>query len=174
MVSLQTLALNWTLPCPSIEGIANAAALAGANSNEASRAMYNFAQALSSGSVKLIDWKSIELANMATVEFKQELMDSAVAAGTLAKTADGMYSVLTTKAGSKGMAGPISATKNFNESLQEQWMTTEVLTETLSRYSDATTDVGRRAIKAATEVNTFSKLMDTLKESVGSGWAQDL
>lgn len=156
----------------SIQGVANAAALAGANSNEASRAMYNFAQALSGGSVKLIDWKSIELANMATVEFKQELMDSAVAAGTLAKTADGMYSVLTTKAGSKGMAGPISATKNFNESLQEQWMTTEVLTETLSRYSDETTDIGRRAIRAATEVNTLSKLMDTLQESVGSGWAQ--
>ena len=156
----------------SIQGIANAAALAGANSNQASMAMYNFAQALSSGSVKLIDWKSIEVATMATVDFKQELMDSAVAAGTLAKTADGMYTVLTKGAGNKGMAEPISATKNFNESLQAQWMTTKVLTETLSRYSDATTDVGRRAIKAAMEVNTFSKLMDTLKESVGSGWAQ--
>ena len=67
----------------SIKGIANAAALSGANSNEASRAMYNFAQALSAGHVKLIDWKSIENANMATVEFKQQLLDSAVAAGTV-------------------------------------------------------------------------------------------
>ena len=51
-------------------------------------------------------------------------------------------------------------------------MTTEVLTQTLARYADETTEIGRRAIRAATEVNTFTKLMDTLQESVGSGWAQ--
>lgn len=51
-----------------IQGVANVAAVSGANANEASRAMYNFGQALSSGSVRLIDWKSIELANMATVD----------------------------------------------------------------------------------------------------------
>ena len=56
-----------------IKGISNEAAISGANANEASRAMYNFAQALSAGYVKLIDWKSIENANMATVEFKQQL-----------------------------------------------------------------------------------------------------
>ena len=53
-----------------IRGVSNEAALSGANANEASRAMYNFAQALSSGYVKLIDWKSIENANMATKDFK--------------------------------------------------------------------------------------------------------
>ena len=61
-----------------IQGVANVAAVSGANANEASRAMYNFGQALSAGYVKLIDWKSIENANMATVEFKQQLMDTAV------------------------------------------------------------------------------------------------
>lgn len=156
----------------SIKGISNAAALAGANSNEASRAMYNFAQALSSGYVKLLDWKSIELANMATVEFKQELLDSAVAAGTLAKTADGMYKVLSTDGSGKTMDQTISATRNFNESLAYQWMTTEALTGTLARYSDETTEIGKRAAQAATQVTTFTKLMDTLKESVGSGWSQ--
>lgn len=146
-----------------IQGVANVAALSGANAEEASRAMYNFAQSISSGSVKLMDWKSIELANMATVEFKTELMESAVAAGTLNKSADGMYTTL------KGT--PISATKGFNESLSEQWMTAESLTTTLGRYSDATTDIGARATAAATEVKTFSQLMDTLKEGAGSGWA---
>ena len=57
-----------------IQGVSNVAAISGANTNEASRAMYNFAQALSAGSVKLIDWKSIENANMATVGFKQSLI----------------------------------------------------------------------------------------------------
>ena len=147
-----------------IQGISNAAALAGANSNEASRAMYNFAQALSSGYVKLIDWKSIELANMATVEFKTELLESAVAAGTLTKTGDGLYKTL------KGNV--ISATKGFNDSLQDQWMTSEALIDTLSKYSDETTEIGKRAFAAAQDVKTFSQLLDTLKEAVGSGWAK--
>ena len=147
-----------------IKGIANAAALSGANSNEASRAMYNFAQALSAGYVKLIDWKSIELANMGTVEFKQQIIDSAVALGTLKKEADGTY---------KTMAGSaLSATKNFNESLTDQWLTTDVLVDTLNRYSDATTDIGKRATAAAQDVKSFTQLNDTLKEAAQSGWAQ--
>lgn len=154
------------LAVASIKGIANAAALSGANSNEASRAMYNFSQALSSGAVRLQDWKSIELANMATKEFKQQLIDSAVAAGTLAKGADGMYTVV----GNTKVA--LNATKNFNASLTEEWMTADVLTSTLERYSDTTTDVGKRATAAAQDVKTFSMMMDTLKETAGSGWAQ--
>lgn len=147
-----------------IKGISNEAAVSGATANEASRAMYNFAQALSSGYVKLIDWKSIELANMATVDFKNQLIESALAAGTLTKAGDGLY---------KTLAGTtISATKNFNESLQDEWMTTEVLVKTLKDYADETTDIGKKATKAATEVKTFSQMMDALKESAQSGWAQ--
>lgn len=147
-----------------IKGIANAAALSGANANEASRSMYNFAQALSAGYVKLIDWKSIELANMATVEFKQQLIDTAVEVGTLTKTTDGMYETLS--------GTVISATKNFNESLADQWMTTDVLTTTLGNYADETTEIGERATEAATKVKTFTMMMDTLKESAQSGWAK--
>ncbi len=154
-----------------IQGISNEAAVSGANANEASRAMYNFAQALSAGYVKLIDWKSIENANMATVEFKQQLIDSAVAAGTLEKQLDGTYKVLTSGVGG-GFKETITATKNFNDSLSAAWMTTDVLTSTLSRYSDATTDIGAKAFAAAQDVKTFSQLMDTVKESIGSGWAQ--
>src|SRR5690606_27339795 len=122
---------------------------------QASHAMYNFAQALASGYVKLIDWKSIENANMATVEFKTQLLESAVAAGTLTKTADGMYKVLTTNGSGSQMQETISATKNFNDSLAYQWLTTEVLVKTLNDYADETTDIGKRAFKAATEIKTF-------------------
>ena len=80
-----------------IQGVANVAAVSGANAGEASRAMYNFSQALSSGAVKLIDWKSIENANMATVEFKQQLLDTAVAMGTVVKEGD-LYQTTTTDA----------------------------------------------------------------------------
>ena len=147
-----------------IQGVANVAAVSGANANEASRAMYNFAQALSAGYVKLMDWKSIELANMATVEFKEQLLEAAVAAGTLKKTSDGMY---------KTLSGTVlSATKNFNESLNDQWMTTEVLINTLGDYADETTEIGQKAFAAAQDVKTFTQMMETLKETAQSGWAQ--
>ena len=153
-----------------IQGIANEAALAGASTQQASHAMYNFAQALSAGSVKLIDWKSIENANMATKDFKEELIKTAVELGTIKKQGDDYVSTTTNMQGKTSEA--FNATKGFNDSLQSQWMTTKVLTTTLSRYADENTEIGARASKAATEVRTFSAMMDALKEAVGSGWAQ--
>ena len=153
-----------------IKGISNEAAVSGANANEASRAMYNFAQALSSGYVKLIDWKSIENANMATVEFKNELIKTALALGTVTQEGDKFVSTTTDANGS--VSDAFDATRNFNDSLSHQWMTTEVLTETLKKYADETTEIGKKATQAATEVKTFSMMMDTLKEAVQSGWAQ--
>ena len=147
-----------------IKGISNEAAVSGASAEEASRAMYNFAQALSAGHVQLIDWKSIENANMATMEFKQQLIDSAVAAGTLTKSADGLYETMSGKT--------LNATKGFNDSLQDQWMTTDVLINTLSRYADETTEIGKKSYSAAKDVSSFSKLMDTLSESVQNGWSK--
>lgn len=153
-----------------IQGISNEAALSGASANEASRAMYNFAQALSAGSVKLIDWKSIETANMATVEFKEELLKTALALGTVEKV-EGGYISTTTNAQGK-VSDLFTSTMGFNESLNNQWMTTDVLVETLSRYADETTDIGKRAYAAAQEVTTFTKMAESLQEAVGSGWAQ--
>ena len=182
-----------------IKGIANEAAISGANANEASRAMYNFSQALSAGYVKLIDWKSIENANMATKGFKDTLLEVASTCGTVKKGADGMYEVLSTNAQGGNMKEAVSATKNFNDSLSYQWMTTEVLTKALKIYA---TDIrslsaaekeayeaelkgmgmsaeqikrfeelGVKATDAASEIKTFTMLIDTLKEAIGSGWA---
>lgn len=153
-----------------IKGISNEAAVSGANANEASRAMYNFAQALSSGAVKLIDWKSIENANMATVEFKQQLVDTALEMGTIIKVGD-KYKSTTTDANGR-VSEAFTTTSMFNESLSAQWMTTDVLVKTLKRYADETTEIGKKAYEAAGEVTTFSKMCDTLKETAQSGWAK--
>ncbi len=153
-----------------IKGISNEAAVSGANANEASRAMYNFAQALSSGSVKLIDWKSIENANMSTVEFKQQLIDTALELGTLVKEGDKYKSTTTDLTGKVSEA--FTNTTMFNESLSSQWMTTDVLVKTLKKYADETTEIGKKAYEAAGEVTTFSKMCDTLKETAQSGWAK--
>lgn len=181
-----------------IQGVSNVAAISGANTNEASRAMYNFAQALSAGSVKLIDWKSIENANMATVGFKEQLIQTAVAMGTLVEK-NGEYISTTTDANGK-VSEAFTATKMFNDSLSSQWMTTEVLVQTLEQYStnlddlneaereeyrsklmsiygdeqkvDSIIELAKKAAAAAKDVKTFSQLIDTIKESLGSGWTK--
>ena len=153
-----------------IKGISNEAAVSGANANEASHAMYNFAQALSAGYVKLIDWKSIENANMSTVEFKNQLIQTAVELGTLIEV-DGKYKSTTTDLNGN-VSKLFTSTSMFNESLSSQWMTTEVLVETLKDYADETTDIGKKAYAAAQDVKTFTQLFDTLKEAAQSGWAQ--
>lgn len=153
-----------------IQGISNEAAVSGANAQEASRAMYNFAQALSAGSVKLIDWKSIENANMATVEFKEELMKTALELGTIKKEGDKFVSTTTDMSGK--ISDAFTATTGFNDSLAHQWMTTDVLTTTLARYSDSTSKLGKKAFSAAQDVKSFTQLMDTLKEAIGSGWSE--
>ena len=153
-----------------IKGISNEAAVSGANADEASRAMYNFAQALSSGSVKLIDWKSIENANMATMEFKEQLIATGLEMGTLVKVGD-KYKSTTTDANGR-VSEAFTATSMFNESLSSQWMTTDVLVKTLKLYADETTEIGKKAYEAAGEVTTFSKMCDTLKETAQSGWAK--
>lgn len=152
-----------------IQGISNEAAVSGANAQQASHAMYNFAQALSSGSVKLIDWKSIENANMATVEFKNELIKTAVELGTVVKKEGKFVSTTTDANGS--VSDAFTATSMFNDSLSSNWMTSEVLVKTLAKYSDETSELGKKAFAAAQDVKTFTQLMDTLQEAVGSGWA---
>ena len=153
-----------------IKGISNEAAVSGANAQEASRAMYNFAQALSSGYVKLIDWKSIENANMATVEFKKELIATAEALGTVVKKGD-KYQSVTTDANGK-VSDLFDSTQMFNDSLSAQWMTTDVLTETLKRYADSSTDIGAKAFAAAQDVTKFTQVFDILKETAQSGWSK--
>lgn len=142
-------------------GIANAAALAGASSGEAARAMYNLGQAIGQGNVRLIDWKSVELANMGTMEFKQQLIDSAVAMGSLTKASDGTLTTL---------KGTIVTTKNFSTTLDDLWLTSEALTMTLGNYADQTTAIGKKSWAAAQDVKSFSMMMETLKASISTGW----
>ena len=181
-----------------IKGIANEAAISGANAQQASHAMYNFAQALSSGYTKLIDWKSIENSMMATVEFKNTLLQTAEALGTVKKVSGGYRTVTT------NMKGDISelfnAQKGFNDSLQYQWLTNDTLTTALKLYATDIRDLtkveqenyekrlksigftkeqikqfeqlGMKAADAAKDVKTFSMLVDTLGEAIGSGWTQ--
>ena len=145
-----------------MKGISNEAAVSGANAAEASRAMYNLAQSLSMGYVQYIDWKSIENANMATVEFKKNIADTAVKLGVVAKAGEDAYTI-----GDK----TYNLQQLFKDALKDQWLTTDVLIGTLRDYADETTDIGKKAYAAAQDVKTWTQLVDTTKEAIGSGWA---
>ena len=127
-----------------IKGIANLAAASGSSSMQASTAMYQLSQALASGKVSLMDWNSVVNAGMGGELFQNALYDTADAIGVNR-----------------------DETKSFRDSLQDGWLTSEVLLETLKKFStdESMTD-------AATKVKTFSQLIDTTKEAIGSGWSE--
>lgn len=122
-------------------GIANAAALSGQGISQASTAMYNFSQAMGTGAMLLQDWKSIENANMATVEFKQTLIDTALELGTLVDAGDGIIQSVTTDLNGKVFNDALSATENFNNSLSNRWLTNDVMIEALKKYSDYANEI---------------------------------
>ena len=61
----------------SIKGIANLAAVSGSTSQQASTAMYQLSQALSSGTVRLMDWNSVVNAGMGGELFQNALKRTA-------------------------------------------------------------------------------------------------
>ena len=142
-------------------GIANWGALAGANANEVSRAMYNISQAMGTGSMKLIDWKSIENANMATKEFKEQVMEIAVAQGTLERVSDGIYHVV----GANQDA--IVSASNFNEQLASGWFDKGVMQETFSNFGKFSTEIYEVSdmLEQAGQASSASEIM---------GWINDV
>jgi tape measure domain-containing protein len=126
-----------------IKGIANLAAGSGSSAQQASTAMYQLSQALAAGRVSLMDWNSVVNAGMGGELFQNALKDTA-----------------------KSMGIYVDASKPFRETLQDGWLSTDVLIKTLEKFAE-----DESLVKAATEVKTFTQLIDTMKESVQSGWA---
>lgn len=154
-----------------IKGIANLAAASGSTSQQASTAMYQLSQALSSGTVKLQDWNSVVNAGMGGQLFQDALTETARVHGI-------------------GIDKMIKEEGSFRETLSEGWLTSSILTETLSKFTGDLTQeqllsmgytqkqakeiiaLGSMANDAATKVKTLTQLGETLGEAVGSGWAQ--
>lgn len=154
-----------------IKGIANLAAVSGSTSQQASMAMYQLSQAIASGTVKLMDWNSVVNAGMGGQVFQDALKETARVHGV---AIDAM----------------IEKEGSFRETLKDGWLTSEVLTETLSKFTGDLTEsqlksmgytdeqiagivkMGQTASDAATKVKTFSQLFDTLKEAAQSGWTE--
>ena len=156
-----------------IQGISNLAAASGSTAQQASTAMYQLSQAIAAGSVNLQDWNSVVNAGMGGEKFQEALKTTAREHGI---AVDEM----------------IEAEGSFRESLKDGWITTDVLNDTLNKftvdgakkYSQAMMESGKWTQEqadalvaeaqsmedAATKVKTFSQLWDTLKEAAQSGW----
>lgn len=107
---------------------------------------------------------------MDTVEFKNELIKTALELGTIRKEGDKYITTTTDMRGS--ISDSFDALSQFEGSLSHQWLTTDVLIKTLGKYTDTTTEIGKKATEAATRVNTFHQAMDAIVEGLGSSWAQ--
>lgn len=154
-----------------IKGIANLAAVSGSNSQQASTAMYQLSQALAAGTVKLQDWNSVVNAGMGGQVFQDALKETARVHGV---AIDQM----------------IKDEGSFRETLSKGWLTSSILTETLSKFTGDLNEsqlktmgytdeqiasiikMGQTANDAATKVKTFTQLFDTLAETMQSGWTQ--
>jgi len=150
---------------PAIKGIANMVAVAGQDAGAAQIAMYNLSQSIAGGFLTTMDYKSLNLANVATKEWKQNMIDGAIAAGTLKETTDGMYIDTAGK-----MKEAANMQRLFSEELSSGWATTDVMLKVLGDYGDTTTDIGKKAQAAAQDVKSWSMMMETLKAAVGTGW----
>ena len=180
----------------SMMGISNWAAISGAGIQQASRAMYNLSQAIGMGYVGIQDWKSIELANMATIEFKETVLETALAFGTLKQEADGTIKTLDGK--------DIVTAETMRNSLKKQWFTSDVLNAALDQYSEFANEVyayqndfekkhgyaitvnnamrlmekdgyvmdslGAKAFAKAQEAVTLTQAVNATADAVSSGW----
>lgn len=161
-----------------IKGIANLAAISGSNSQQASTAMYQLSQALAAGKVSLMDWNSVVNAGMGGEVFKKALFETGKAMKTITDVPMGAtFEEWEQKGGT------------FREQMEKGWLTADVLSTTLSAFSgdldeatlkslgfsDAAAqqmiELGALGQEAATKVKTFTQLVGTVKESIGSGWA---
>lgn len=150
---------------PAIKGIANMVALAGQDAGAAQIAMYNLSQSISNGFLTTTDYRSLNLANVATAEWKEQMIQGAIAAGTLQQVGGDAYHIVGTKASAASTGAAL-----FSEALSDGWASAEVLTNVLGDYGDVNTEIGAKAQAAAQDVKSFSMMMDTLKASVGTGW----
>ena len=155
----------------SIKGLSNLAAASGSTAQQTATAYTQLSQAIAAGAVHLQDWNSLVEAGMGGESFRNALIETSRMMGT-------------------GYDEAIAKDGNFRESLKEDWLTAQVMTTTLTALTNDLSEsqlvemgyseeqahklkqFAQGAFDAATKIRTFSQLVDTTKEAIGSGWAE--
>lgn len=157
-----------------IKGFSNEAAASGTSAAGAAGAAYQLSQALSAGTIRLMDWRSLQNVGMGNKNMQNGLIEMADAMGTLT-------------------ANSVTATDvqaDFNGSLEKNWLSADVMSNYLKIMAGDMTEAEQAALglsdaqiqafakqaktaeEAATKVRTWTQLYDTLQEAVGSSWAE--
>ena len=128
-----------------VKGFFNLAAGTGVEAARASSLLDTaMVQAIQIGRMDYMNWKQLQSAGMGGPKFKDALVQNA-----------------------KAMGIQVDLSKGFNESLKQGWATTDVMLATMKQFEN-----DKSLLEAATKVRTFTQLMDTAREAVGSGWAR--
>lgn len=127
-----------------IKGMSNLAAAMGSTPMQLQTAMYQSSQSLANGYIMLQDWNSMVNAGMGGKKVQEALEGTA-----------------------KKMGVVRDESKSFRDSLKDGWLTTDIFLATMQDFANDPS-----MTKAATELTSFSDVMDTVKEAMGSGWAQ--
>lgn len=163
---------------PMIMGVANATAYAGKGTGEFSRAIYNLNQSYSMGFLNRMDWKSLEMAGVASAQLKQTIIDTGVELGKIEK-------------GDVDVGG-------FMDSLADQWADQEVMEKAFGKYAAMTQDAYDKiqegeyasateayealkgnyatefvkAAQSAQQSRSFADVISATTDAVSSGWMQ--
>ena len=163
---------------PMIMGIANATAYAGKGASEFQRVIYNLNQSYSQGYLNLMDWKSVELAGVATAELKQQIIDTGVELGKIKKgavTVGTFGSTLSKKWADKTvMETAFGKLADFTMAIKEgvDNGTYKNASEGIAALADQYDEATVKAFKAAQEAKSFSEAIDATKDAVSSGWLE--
>ncbi len=178
-------------------GLANAAAAAGVSTDKAQQAFYNFSQAFGAGYMQLQDWRSIEMLNMATPEFKRNILQTASAMGKIVQVGEDLYATSDKLDNPDSWFGP----NNMRESLKLKWFDSDVMNKVLNMYGEfadqvyeaqqvwdmdlakdamdqleklgiAVDNVSNKAFRAAQEAKTFSEAIEATRDAVSTKWKQ--
>ena len=192
--------VNVDVATKSVQGIANACANAGINAQDAQRAFYNLAQAYGKGKLEFNDYRSLELLNMATATFKNQILEAAVEAKKLKKINDDTYKIMT----GKGRGKKVNS-KNLTDMMKYGFITNDVMDKLfgdkyyfsekemdkirqelgIKKYNMSENDrerlvkeakkrYGELAVEsylAAKEARSFTDVINTLKDVVSTGWS---
>lgn len=163
---------------PMIMGMANATAYAGKGASEFSRVIYNLNQSYSQGYLSLMDWKSVELAGVATAELKKQIIETGVALGKIkegAVTVGTFSSTLSTKwADKEVMETAFGKFAEFSEAVKKMVDANPgmLASQAIDALADQYDEVTVKAFKAAQEAKSFSEAVDATKDAVSSGWME--
>lgn len=180
-----------------MQGIGSASALAGVPLGSMNSIYDALSKSIGQGSLRLREWQRLELAGLGTsIEFKQQIIDTALEMGTLVE-ANGKYYTSLEDAQKQTEEAEVSVS-NFGSALKDNWATTEVLMKVFSEYGEFANEVfdvvhdgtneivlasdaiaylskgvqgfSERGYRAAQEARSLTDAIDSINQAIAARW----